>query len=167
MFVEGGFFTGGRQEWPGPEYGQDGVQGGESPGVPDFEGDDGRVGQPRHGGQRALGELLAFPENGDLLTDGIPGGEIATSKRPPERIEGLRPSGEVSEATFELSDGGKRDARGGRHRGLGETGPFPEFPKLHPQSVLEQFLYQMTVGYLQKRKRIFTSSARKTSDSVK
>ena len=160
MFVEGGFFTGGRQDWPGSEYGQDGVQGSESPGVPDFERDDGRVGQPRHGGQRALGELLAFPENGDLPTDGIPRGEIPTSKRPPEGIEGLGPGCEVSEATFELSDGRKRDARGGRHRGLGETGPFAEFSELHPETILELFLYQRTVGHLQKRKRIFISSAR-------
>jgi hypothetical protein len=97
-----------------------------------------------------LGEFLAFPEDGNLPTDGIPRGEIPTSKRPPEGIEGLGPSGEVSKATFELSDGRKRNARGGGHRGLGEAGPFAEFPELRSKAVLEFFLYQKTLGCLQK-----------------
>ena len=62
-----------------------------------------------------MGELLAFPEDGDLSTYGIPSGEIPSSKRPPEGIEGLGPGSEVSEAAFELSDGGKGDTRGGGH----------------------------------------------------
>jgi hypothetical protein len=42
-----------------------------------------------------------------MPTDGIPGWEVPISKRPSERIEGLGPSGEVSEASFGFSDGGK------------------------------------------------------------
>ena len=50
-------------------------------------------------------QFLSFSEDGYLLADGISGGEIPTTKRPPEGIESLGPGGEVSEALFELSDG--------------------------------------------------------------
>ena len=52
-------------------------------------------------------QFLSLSEDGYLLADGISGGEIPTTKRPPEGIESLGPGGEVSEAAFELSDGGK------------------------------------------------------------
>jgi hypothetical protein len=90
----------------------------------------------------------------------IPGGEVLTSKRPLEDFKGFGPCGDVFGAAFELSNGGKRDARASGHRGLGETGPFAEFLELCPETVLEQFLFQKTVGCLQKRKCVFTISAR-------
>ena len=52
-------------------------------------------------------QFLSLSEDGYLLADEISGGEIPTTKCPPEGIEGFGPGGEVSEAAFELSDGGK------------------------------------------------------------
>jgi hypothetical protein len=54
-----------------------------------------------------LRQFLALSEDGYLPTDGITGGQIPTTKGPPEGIESLGPGGEVSKASFELSDGGK------------------------------------------------------------
>jgi hypothetical protein len=54
-----------------------------------------------------LRQVLSLSEDGYLPTDGISCGEIPTAKAPPEGIECLGPGGEVSEAAFELSDGGK------------------------------------------------------------
>ena len=93
---------------------------------------------------------MAFSKQCDLSADGISGGEIPTTKRPPECIECLGPGGEVPEAAFELSDGGEGDTRGRGHRGLGETAPFAEFPELHSKAVLERFIYQKILGGLQK-----------------
>ena len=94
-------------------------------------------------------QFLSLSEDSYLPTDGITGGEIPTTKRPPEGIESLGPGGEVPEASFELSDGGKRDTRSGGHHGLGETGPLAEFPELHSKAVLERFIYQRMLGCLQ------------------
>ena len=105
-------------------------------------------------------QFLSLSEDGDLPTDGITGGEIPTTKRPPEGIESFGPGGEVSEASFELSDGGKRDTGGGGHRGLGETGSLTEFPELHSETILEQFIYQSTGERFPERNRFFTIFAR-------
>ncbi len=91
-------------------------------------------------------QFLSLSEVSHLPTDGISGGESPTAKGPPEGIECLGPGGEVSKASFELSDGGKRDSRSGGHRGLGETGSLTEFPELNSKAVLEQFIYQRTLG---------------------
>jgi hypothetical protein len=54
-----------------------------------------------------LRQFLALSEDGYLPTDGITGGQIPTTKGPPEGIESLGPGGEVSQSTLQLSDGGK------------------------------------------------------------
>jgi hypothetical protein len=87
-----------------------------------------------------LRQFLSLSEDGYLPTNGISSGEIPTTKGPPEGIESFGPGGEVPEASFELSDGGKGDARGGGHRGLGETTPFAEFTELNSKTILERFL---------------------------
>ena len=107
MRVEGGVFTGRGQDRSGTEHGQNGVEGRESAGIADFERDNCGLGYSRHGGKRPLRQFLSLSEDGYLLADEISGGEIPTTKCPPEGIEGFGPGGEVSEAAFELSDGGK------------------------------------------------------------
>ena len=107
MRVEGGVFTGRGEDRSGAEHRQNGIEGGESTGIADFECDNCWLGYSRHGGKRPLRQFLALSEDSYLPTDGITGGEIPTTKRPPEGIESLGPGGEVPEAAFELSDGGK------------------------------------------------------------
>lgn len=107
MRVEGGVFTGRGQDRSGTEHGQNGIEGRESAGIADFERDDGGLGYSSHGSKRPLRQFLAFSEGGYLPTDGITGGEIPTTKGPPEGIESLGPGGEVSQSTLQLSDGGK------------------------------------------------------------
>ena len=107
MRVEGGVFTGRGEDRSGTEHGQNGVEGRQSAGIADFERDNCGLGYSRHGGKRPLRQFLSLSEDGYLLADEISGGEIPTTKRPPEGIESLGPGGEVSEAAFELSDGGK------------------------------------------------------------
>ena len=160
MRIEGGVFTGRGEDRSGAEHRQNGIEGGESTGIADFERDNCGLGYPSHGSKRPLRQFLALSEDGYLLADGISGGEIPTTKRPPEGIESLGPGGEVPEASFELSDGGKRDTRGGGHRGLGETAPVAEFPELHSETILEQFIYQSTGERFPERNRFFTFFAR-------
>ena len=91
-------------------------------------------------------QFLSLSEDGYLPTDGITGGEIPTTKRPPEGIEGFGPGVKVSQSTLQLSDGGEGDARGVGHHGLGETGPLTEFPELHSKAVLERFICHQAAG---------------------
>ena len=140
MRVEGGVFTGRGEDRSGAEHRQNGIEGRESAGIADFECDNCGLGYSSHGGKRPLRQFLSLSEDGDLPTNGISGWEIPTTKRPPKGIECLGPSGEVSEAAFELSDGGEGDARGGGHRGLGKTGSLTEFPELNSKALLERFL---------------------------
>ena len=107
MRVEGKVFTGRGQDRSGTEHGQNGVERGESTGIADFERDDGGLGYSSHGSKRPLRQFLSLSKDGYLPTDGITCWEIPTTKRPPEGIESLGPGGEVPEASFELSDGGK------------------------------------------------------------
>ena len=107
MRVEGGVFTGRGQDRSGTEHGQNGVERGESTGIADFERDDGGLGYSSHGSKRPLRQFLALSEDGYLPTNGITGGQIPTTKGPPEGIESLGPGGEVSQSTLQLSDGGK------------------------------------------------------------
>ena len=146
MRVEGGVFTGRGQDRSGTEHGQNGIEGRESTGITDFERDNCGLGYSSHGSKRPLRQFLSLSKDGYLLADGITGGEIPTTKRPPEGIESLGPGGEVPEAAFELSDGGEGDARGGGHRSLGKTGSLTEFPELNSKAVLERFIYQRMLG---------------------
>ena len=95
------------QDRSGTEHCQNGIEGRESAGIADFERDDRGLGYSGPGSKRPLRQYLALSEDGYLLADEISGGEIPTTKCPPEGIEGFGPGGEVSEAAFELSDGGK------------------------------------------------------------
>ena len=150
MRVEGGVFTRRGEDRSGAEHRQNGIEGRESAGLADFERDDRGLGDSGHGSKRPLRQFLSFSEDGYLPTDGISGGEIPTTKGPPEGIESLGPGGEVSQSTLELSDGGEGNARGGGHRGLGETSSLTEFPELNSKAVLERFIYQRMLGCLQK-----------------
>ncbi len=107
MRVERGVFTGRGQDRSGAEHRQNGIEGRESAGIADFERDDRGLCYSSHSSKRPLRQFLSLSEDGYLPTDGISGGEIPTTKRPPEGIECLGPGGEVSEAAFELSDGRK------------------------------------------------------------
>jgi hypothetical protein len=92
-----------------------------------------------------LGELLSFPEEGDLAADGLGLREISSSEGPPMRGENLAPCGEVPIRSFEFTEGRDGDACGDRNLGLGEGLPFPEFPQFDTEDVLERFLYLETV----------------------
>ena len=150
MRVEGGVFTGRGEDRSGTEHGQNGIEGRQSAGIADFERDNCWLGYSRHGGKRPLRQFLSLSEDGYLPTNGITGGEIPTTKRPPEGIESLGPGVEVSQSTLQLSDGGEGNARGGGHRGLCKTGSLTEFPELNSKAVLERFIYQRMLGCLQK-----------------
>ena len=106
MRGEGGVFTGSGQDRSGTEHCQNGIEGRESAGIADFERDDRGLGYSSHGSKRPLRQFLSLSEDGYLLADGISGGEIPTTKGPPESIESLSGMPVVSGITWKSGVGG-------------------------------------------------------------